>query len=167
MSNVLKKYTKNAKENVLKYPIEMYDTPHGSIVICGLMFTPFDEQPQPKEIRAKWKKYISQEKKGKEIFPKMSDKKFIKKMLELFGLDVPDFFPIAMIQSDIGCLFAPYLKKQVYPLREDMMMGYTLRNGKVYPISFDMGEKEENKLTNKLNKKLERSKKKNDKLQSK
>ena len=131
MSSKAKRLSKQKIGGGLKFPVEMYNTTVGSIVICGLIFS---RQPVDyKKIRAKWREF----KKQTDLF-KWEDKDLIDKVLEWFGLKRPKYFPIAMVQSPYNALFCPYDKKlkMVLPLREDGFAGPTIRYGKVYPVEF-------------------------------
>lgn len=132
MSSKARKLEKQKIGGGLKFPVEMYNTTVGSIVICGIMFT--RGELDYKKIRAKWREY----KKAKDLFD-LNDKDLIVKVLEYFGMKKPKYFPIAMVVSPYNVLFAPYEKKykMVLPLREDGFTGPTLRYGKVYPIEFE------------------------------
>lgn len=132
MSSRARKTVKGVLGGGLCYPVEMYNTTVGSIVICGLIFT--KKVVDKKAIRHKWVEY----KKSKDLFS-FEDPKLIDHVLEYFGLERPKYFPIAMVQSELNVLFCPYDKKRkmVYPLREDGFTGPTIRYGKVYPIDFD------------------------------
>lgn len=118
----------------LKFPVEMYNTTVGSIVICGLIFNR-NVDVDYKKIRAKWKDF---KKNGENLFT-LQDEKVVDKVLEWFGLKRPHYFPIAMVVSPYNVLFAPYDKKlrRVLPLREDGFTGPTLKYGKVYPLQFN------------------------------
>lgn len=133
MSNKARKIAKNKAKlgGGLKFPVEMYNTTVGSIVICGLIFA--KQKVDYKEIRKKWKEFTKQ----KDLF-KWEDPDLIDKVLEWFGLKRPKYFPIALVQSPYNALFCPYDKKlkMVLPLREDGFTGPTIRYGKVYPIEF-------------------------------
>lgn len=132
MSSKARKIAKQKLGGGLKFPIEMYNTTIGSIVICGIMFT--RGELDYKKIRAKWREY----KKAENLFS-FSDANLVDKVLEWFGMKRPKYFPIAMVVSSFNTLFAPYDKKLklVLPLREDGFTGPTLRYGKVYPIEFN------------------------------
>lgn len=132
MSSKAKRLSKQKIGGGLKFPVEMYNTTVGSIVICGIMFT--RGELDYKKIRAKWREY----KKAKDLFD-LNDKDLIVKVLEYFGMKKPKYFPIAMVVSPYNVLFAPYEKKykMVLPLREDGFTGPTLRYGKIYPIEFE------------------------------
>ena len=132
MSSKARKLSKQKIGGGLKFPVEMYNTTVGSIVICGIMFT--KGELDYKKIRAKWRQF----KKAKDLFD-IKDPLLIDKVLEWFGLKRPHHFPVAMVVSPYNILFAPYDKKRkrILPLREDGFTGPTLRHGKVYPIQFE------------------------------
>jgi len=131
MSSKARKLQKQKIGGCLKFPVEMYNTTIGSIVICGLIFA--KEKADYKEIRKKWREF----RKEKDLF-KWEDPELVDHVLEWFGLKRPKYFPIAMVQSPYNVLFCPYDKKlkMVLPLREDGFTGPTLRYGKVYPVEF-------------------------------
>lgn len=133
---MLRKYRKQIRQNCisLKFPFDMYSNVYGSVVICACMFSD-SASYDVREIARKWKNA----KRTNKITWGLSDEKFIDKTLEFFGLKRPESFPIAFVQSDLNCLFAPYddENKCVLPLREDGVYSMTLQNGKVYPINFD------------------------------
>lgn len=119
----------------LKFPIEMYNTTVGSIVICCLMFT--KKEVDYKKIRATWRKFKAAVEKGEEPFD-IEKTSFVDDVLKYFDLHRPVYFPVAMVSSGFNVLFAPYDKKyrRVLPLREDGFAGPTLKYGKVYPIQW-------------------------------
>lgn len=119
----------------LKFPVEMYNTTIGSIVICCLMFT--KKEVSYKDVRAKWKKLMTNVNKGEMPFD-MEKETFVDDVLDYFELKRPFYFPVAMVVSGYNILFAPYDKKnrRVLPLREDGFSGPTLKYGKVYPIQW-------------------------------
>lgn len=119
----------------LKFPIEMYNTTVGSIVICCLIFTKKDVDYR--KIRATWRKFKTSVEKGEEPFD-MKKVSFVDDVLKYFDLHRPVYFPVAMVSSGFNVLFAPYDKKykRVLPLREDGFAGPTLKYGKVYPIQW-------------------------------
>ena len=127
---------KKIKCEKLIFPIEMYNNIYGSIVICGFIFS---EQPvEIKDIIKKWNATVKN--KGKNIKWGIEDPKIIDKTLQYFGIKRPDNFPIAFVQSNVNCLFAPFVDGNLLPLREDGYMGHTLSIGKVYPLSFIEGD---------------------------
>lgn len=119
----------------LKFPVEMYNTTVGSIVICCLMFTKKDVDY--KKIRATWRKFKVAVEKGEEPFD-IEKASFVDDVLAYFDLHRPVYFPVAMVSSGFNVLFAPYDKKHrmVLPLREDGFAGPTLKYGKVYPVQW-------------------------------
>jgi hypothetical protein len=119
----------------LKFPVEMYNTTVGSLVICCLMFT--RKAVSYKRIRALWKKYKAQVERGAEVFD-FAKETFVDDVLSYFELHRPIYFPVAMVTSGFNTLFAPYDKKRktIYPLREDGFIGPTLKYGKVHPIQW-------------------------------
>lgn len=119
----------------LKFPVEMYNTTVGSIVICCLIF--IKKEVDYKRIRALWRKFKAQVEKGEEPFD-IEKATFIDDVLKYFELRRPIYFPVAMVSSGFNVLFAPYDKKykMVLPLREDGFAGPTLKYGKVYPIQW-------------------------------
>lgn len=142
MSGITKTIKKNVEQRKLKYEPDMYTTAYGSLVICGLIFTEESKRPSQVEVNKTWRKVWKDLKKGKSAFPTLDDKDFIKKVLAVFGLEVPEVFPVAMVQSKFNVLFAPYVDGYVLPIREDGFKARTLEVGKIYPIDFN---KEENK----------------------
>lgn len=139
----LKSVKKNVEQRKLKYEMDMYTTAYGSLVICGLMFTPEEERPAQAEVNKTWRKLYKQLKKGNSPFPLLKDEDFIKKTLALFGMEVPEVFPIAMVQSSFNVLFAPYVDGNILPVREDGFYARTLESGKIYPIDFNKQENKE------------------------
>lgn len=119
----------------LKFPVDMYNTTVGSIVICALMFT--NRVVDYKKIRATWRKLKAKIEKGEDVFD-IEKASFVDDVLKYFGLHRPIYFPVAMVVSNFNILFAPYDKKykMVLPLREDGFTGPTLKYGKVYPIQW-------------------------------
>lgn len=162
MSSKTRRLQKQKMGGGLHFPVEMYNTTVGSIVICGIMFT--KGELDYKNIRAKWRAY----KKSDGLFS-LEDKDLIDKVLEYFGLKRPKYFPVAMVVSPYNVLFAPYDKKlkMVLPLREDGFSGPTLRHGKVYPIEFNKLVKNRIWLKEKLKSIFCRKKKEDAALQSK
>ena len=120
----------------LKFPVEMYNTTVGSIVICCLMFT--KKEVDYKRVRALWRKFKAEVEKGEEPFS-IEKETFVDDVLKYFELHRPIYFPVAMVTSGFNVLFAPYDKwnRRVLPLREDGFAGPTLKYGKVYPIKWN------------------------------
>lgn len=143
MGTSLKSVKKNVEQRHLKYEMDMYTTAYGSLVICGLMFTSEEKRPSQVEVNKTWRSLYKKLKQGKNSFPALDDKEFIKKVLSLFNLEVPEVFPIAMVQSSFNVLFAPYVDGKVLPVREDGFYARTLESGKIYPIDFNTQETKE------------------------
>ena len=148
----------------LKFPVEMYNTTVGSIVICALMFT--KRYVDYKDIRALWKKVKAKMEKGESPFD-LEKASFVDDVLKYFGLHRPMYFPVAMVVSPYNILFAPYDKKYktVLPLREDGFIGPTLKYGKVYPIQWHGIVRNRIWLKEKLKSLIHREKKENVALQ--
>lgn len=136
MSSKANRISKGKLGGGLKFPVEMYNTTVGSIVICCLMFT--KKEVDYRQIRATWKKFKAEVNKGEEPFS-IEKASFVDDVLKYFGLHRPIYFPVAMVVSQYNVLFAPYDKKwkRVLPLREDGFTGPTLKYGKVYPIQWN------------------------------
>ena len=138
----------------LIFPTSMYNTVWGSVLICGYIFS---EQPiNTNNLKCKWldeERKILKGKKSKLEDFHPSDEGFIDDVLEYFGMKRPDNFPIALIRTPFNVLFVPYVDGRVLPLREDGLMGRTLRcftelypvefNDKVYTVGNNVLEKEE------------------------
>lgn len=139
MKKSMKMQIKKIKSDKLMFPVDMYNNVYGSVVISAVMMSPHLKKKDRDAIIKKWNYAVDN---PDDINWTLSDKKFVDKTLEYFGVKRPEIFPLAFIQSELNCLFAIYDKntKEVYPLREDGIMGYTLRAGKVYPINFDSEE---------------------------
>ena len=135
----IRKLKKNVAENSFLFPLEMYTSLPGSIIITSYMLS--NDKPDLLAIRKKWKYYLRH---GLDF--DFSDPEYIKKVCELF--EVP-MFPLeyaAYVQSEFNALICPYVeveegRKDILPLREDGYYSRTLRKGKIYPLT----EKVENK----------------------
>ena len=135
MSNLLKRTAKKIKPAKLMFPVSMYNTPHGSLIVSAYMLSRDKENFPVDDICKKWKAL----EKNPEVFPTwIDDKEFINKTFDFFNVKRPEYFPIAMFAGDINMLFAPYVNNTVWPLREDGFMGPTLRHGKIYPIEWEL-----------------------------
>ena len=119
-----------AKNNLMFAP-EMYNNLLGSVIISAYILS--EEKPSLLEIKQKWRQLI---KKPKMVDFWLDDPNFIDKSLELFGIKRPDYFPVAMVQSDFNALIMPYIDETLYPLREDGVFPMTASKGKIYPINF-------------------------------
>lgn len=121
-----------AKNNLMFAP-EMYNNLLGSVIISAYILS--EEKPSLLEIKQKWRQLI---KKPKMVDFWLDDPNFIDKALGLFGIKRPDYFPVAMVQSDFNALIMPYIDGQLYPLREDGVFPMTASKGKIYPIDFSL-----------------------------
>lgn len=140
MSGILKTIKKNVEKRQLKYERDMYSTVYGSLTICCLMFTPEENKPAVNVINKTWRNLRKKCLNNESSFPSIADEDFIVKCLDLFGLKVPEYFPIAIVKSNFNMLFAPYIDGHILPIREDGFMSRTLESGKVYPIDFNAQE---------------------------
>ena len=135
----LRKIKKNVAENSFLFPTEMYTHLAGSIVITSYMLS--EQKPDLMQIRKKWK-YCLRHGLGFDL----SDPDYIKKVCEVFEVEMFPLEYAAYVQSDLNALICPYIeveegKKEILPLREDGHYSRTLRKGKIYPLT----EKVENK----------------------
>lgn len=130
MSNMVHSIRKEMKRNNLRFVPDMYTHPMGSIIISACILT---GRTNVTEINRKWRNL---KKHPKQVDFWIDDKDFIDKTLALFGMERPEDFPIAMVQSDFNVLFMPCVDGQLFPLREDGVFPQTARKGKAYPIVF-------------------------------
>lgn len=137
---MLKSMKKNIEVNQLKFVPSMYNNVYGSVVICAYILNPKQDEIDVKNINRLWRKI--EKNPNKYIKFGLEDKDFIDKTLKLFNMERPSVFPIAMVQSSLNVLFAPYHEGILYPLREDGFMGITLMSGKIYPIDFGENKEE-------------------------
>lgn len=140
MSNMLKSMKKNIEVTKLKFVPSMYNNVYGSVVISAYILNPKNDEIDVKNINRLWRKI--EKNPNKYINFGLEDKDFIDKTLKLFNVERPSVFPIAMVQSSVNVLFAPYYDGTIYPLREDGFMSVTLNNGKIYPIDFGENKEE-------------------------
>lgn len=128
----IRKLKKNVAENNFLFPLEMYTSFPGSIVITSYMLN--EEKPDLLAIRKKWKKLLRH---GLEF--DFSDPDYIKKVCDLFEVKQFPLEYAAFVQSEYNALICPYVeiegKKEILPLREDGYYSRTLRKGKVYPLT--------------------------------
>lgn len=110
---------------------EMYNNLLGSVVISAYILS--EEKPSLLEIKQKWRQL---RKNPKKVDFWLDDPDFIDKALKLFDMKRPDYFPVAMVQSDFNALIMPYINDTLYPLREDGVFPMTASKGKIYPIDF-------------------------------
>lgn len=123
---------KEIAKRTLMFDPEMYNNMWGSVIISAYILSP-EKTKTPFEIN-KWWHVI---KKNPELVDfGLDDPDFIGKTLKLFSMPKPDYFPIAMVQSDFNVLFMPFVDGNLYPLREDGVYPMTASKGKIYPIDF-------------------------------
>ena len=135
----IRKFKKNVAENAFIFPPEMYTSFPGSIVVTSYILS--NDKPDVLSIRKKWKHYLRH---GLDF--DFSDPEYIKKVCELFEVEMFPLEYAAYVQSEFNALICPYIevepgKKDILPLREDGYFSRTLRKGKIYPLT----EKVENK----------------------
>ena len=135
----LRKIKKNVAENKFMFPLEMYTSLPGSVIITSYILN--EEKPDLLEIRKKWK-YYTRHGLGFDF----SDPEYLKKLCEKFEVKMFPLELAAYVQSEFNALICPYFEdeegmKTIWPLREDGYYSRTLRKGKIYPLS----EKVENK----------------------
>ena len=134
MSSMTKKMQKDISKISFLFPTNMYANAYGSVVVSAYILSENKEKYDLKEIGKKWRKI--EKNPNKYIKFGLSDEKFIDKCLDLFGIERPKDFPIAMVVSNLNILFVPYVNGELYPIREDGFIPYTYKEGKVYPITF-------------------------------
>lgn len=135
----IRKLKKNVAINSFIFPLEMYTSFPGSIVVTSYILN--EEKPDVKAIRKKWKYYLCH---GLDF--DFSDPDYIKKVCELFGVKMFPLDLAAFVQSEYNALVCPYIEveegqKEILPLREDGYFSRTLRKGKIYPLTEKVEEK--------------------------
>ena len=129
----LRKIKKNVAENKFMFPLEMYTSLPGSVIITSYILS--EEKPDLLEIRKKWKYYTRH---GLDF--DFSDPEYLKKLCEKFEIKMFPLELAAYVQSEFNALICPYFEdeegfKTIWPLREDGYYSRTLRKGKIYPLS--------------------------------
>ena len=129
----LRKIKKNVAENKFIFPLEMYTSLPGSVIITSYILN--EEKPDLLEIRKKWK-YYTRHGLGFDF----SDPEYLKKLCEKFEVKMFPLELAAYVQSEFNALICPYFEneegfKTIWPLREDGYYSRTLRKGKIYPLS--------------------------------
>lgn len=135
----IRKLKKNVAINSFIFPLEMYTSFPGSIVVTSYILN--EEKPDVKAIRKKWKYYLRHG-----LGFDFSDPEYIKKVCELFGVKMFPLDLAAFVQSEYNALVCPYIEveegqKEILPLREDGYFSRTLRKGKIYPLTEKVEEK--------------------------
>ena len=129
----LRKIKKNVAENKFLFPLEMYTSFPGSVIITSYILN--EEKPDLLQIRKKWK-YYTRHGLGFDF----SDPEYLKKLCEKFEVKMFPLELAAFVQSEFNALICPYVeveegRKDILPLREDGYYSRTLRKGKIYPLS--------------------------------
>lgn len=129
----LRKIKKNVAENKFLFPLEMYTSLPGSVIITSYILN--EEKPDLLQICKKWK-YYTRHGLGFDF----SDPDYLKKLCEKFEVKMFPLELAAYVQSEFNALICPYFEdeegmKTIWPLREDGYYSRTLRKGKIYPLS--------------------------------
>ena len=129
----LRKIKKNVAENKFLFPLEMYTSLPGSVIITSYILN--EEKPDLLQIRKKWK-YYTRHGLGFDF----SDPEYLKKLCEKFEVKMFPLELAAYVQSEFNALICPYFEdeegmKTIWPLREDGYYSRTLRKGKIYPLA--------------------------------
>ncbi len=129
----IRKLKKNVAENKFMFPLEMYTSLPGSVIITSYILN--EEKPDLLQIRKKWK-YYTRHGLGFDF----SDPDYLKKLCEKFEVKMFPLELAAYVQSEFNALICPYFEdeegmKTIWPLREDGYYSRTLRKGKIYPLS--------------------------------
>ena len=129
----MRKLKKNVAENKFLFPLEMYTSLPGSVIITSYILN--EEKPDLLQIRKKWK-YYTRHGLGFDF----SDPEYLKKLCEKFEVKMFPLELAAYVQSEFNALICPYFEdeegmKTIWPLREDGYYSRTLRKGKIYPLS--------------------------------
>lgn len=134
----IRKLKKNVAVNAFIFPLEMYTSFPGSIVVTSYILS--EDKPDVLAIRKKWKHYLRH---GLDF--DFSDPEYIKKVCDLFEVKQFPLDCAAFVQSEFNALICPYVEiegnKEILPLREDGYFSRTLRKGKIYPLSEKVEEK--------------------------
>ena len=129
----MRKLKKNVAENKFMFPLEMYTSLPGSVIITSYLLN--QEKPDLLQIRKTWK-YYTRHGLGFDF----SDPEYLKKLCEKFEVKMFPLELAAYVQSEFNALICPYFEdeegmKTIWPLREDGYYSRTLRKGKIYPLS--------------------------------
>lgn len=136
--SILRKYKKGLQKNSLQFPMEMYNNVVGSLVLTHYILNKMNGvELDVNGIKATWKHIV---KKGLDFW--LDDPDFIKKVLELFGME-PIYGKFAMVQGRLNLLFLPYIDGQILPIRPDGIYPLSAREGKIYPVEEKVDEAEQ------------------------
>ena len=131
----IRQIKKNVAKNNFIFPLEMYTSFPGSVIITSYILTEDKSKVDLLSIRKKWKYYLRH---GLDF--DFSDPEYIKKVCDLFEVKMFPLNLAAFVQSEYNALICPYFEdeegmKTIWPLREDGYYSRTLRKGKIYPLS--------------------------------
>jgi len=134
----LRKIKKDVAINSFLFPLEMYTSFPGSVIITSYILN--EDKPDLLQIRKKWK-YYTRHGLGFDF----SDPEYLKKLCEKFEVKMFPLELAAYVQSEFNALICPYFEdeegiKTVWPLREDGYFSRTLRKGKIYPLAEKVAE---------------------------
>lgn len=129
----IRQLKKNVARNKFIFPLEMYTSFPGSIVITSYILS--EKKPDTLAIRKKWK-YYTRHSLGFDF----SDPEYVSKVCKLFEVEMFPLDCAAYVQSEFNALVCPYLEieeghKDILPLREDGYFSRTLRKGTIYPLT--------------------------------
>ena len=129
----IRKLKKNVAVNAFIFPLEMYTSLPGSVIITSYILN--EKKPDLLQIRKKWK-YYTRHGLGFDF----SDPEYLKKLCEKFEVKMFPLELAAYVQSEFNALICPYFEdeegmKTIWPLREDGYYSRTLRKGKIYPLT--------------------------------
>ena len=131
----MRKIKKNVAKNNFLFPLEMYTSFPGSVIITSYILTEDKSKVDLLNIRKKWKYY---ERHG--LGFDFSDPEYLQKVCDLFEIKMFPLELAAFVQSEFNALICPYFEdeegmKTIWPLREDGYYSRTLRKGKIYPLA--------------------------------
>ena len=131
----IRKIKRNVAENNFLFPLEMYTSFPGSVIITSYILTEDKSKVDLLNIRKKWKYYLRH---GLDF--DFSDPEYLQKVCDLFEVKMFPLNLAAFVQSEYNALICPYFEdeegmKTIWPLREDGYYSRTLRKGKIYPLS--------------------------------
>ena len=96
MSSLTKRTAQKIKATKLLFPVSMYNTPHGSLIVSAYIMSHDKDSFPVKDVIKKWRAV----EKAPETFPTwLDDKEFINKTFAFFGVKRPEYFPVAMVQG--------------------------------------------------------------------
>lgn len=131
----IRQIKKNVAKNNFIFPLEMYTSFPGSVIITSYILTEDKSKIDLLNIRKKWKYYLRHG-----LGFDFSDPEYIQKVCDLFEVKMFPLELAAYVQSEFNALICPYFEdeegmKTIWPLREDGYYSRTLRKGKIYPLS--------------------------------